>query len=35
MPTLDLSRHIVIESGAIERLDELVAAKGGAGSLLS
>lgn len=29
MSTLDLSRHIVIESGAIERLDELVAAKGG------
>ncbi|OCA88730.1 iron-containing alcohol dehydrogenase [Pseudobacillus wudalianchiensis] len=29
MPVLDLPRHIVIENGALERLDELVAAKGG------
>lgn len=29
MPVLDLPRHILIENGAMGRLDELVAAKGG------
>ncbi|MFK2825710.1 iron-containing alcohol dehydrogenase [Bacillus sp. B190/17] len=29
MPVLDLPRHILVENGAVERLDELVTAKGG------